>query len=194
MGFMLKEFIDFVDSVLPSVEPDLRDGAKNAILQFYRDGNKPNFLRNKELKDLSQGDILSNVPFSYFDASGEQNVFVADAMVISTSCHIDQKDKIVLVPIFPIKDYTGDKVALKKNTIFDFMYIPDQLLSEKYISFSVICTYKKSLLFDGISRGKIKRLTSLNQLGYYFFIIKLTIYFMRKEDTETYSDRGFKFS
>lgn len=191
---MLKEFIDFVDSVLPSVEPDLRDGAKNAILQFYREGNHPNYLKNKKLKELSQGDILSNVPFSYFDADGDQNVFVADAMVISTSCHIDQKDKIVLVPIFPIDEYIGDKVALKKNTIFDFMYIPDQLLCKKYISFSVICTYQKSLLFDGISRGRIKRLASLNQLGYYFFIIKLTIYLMRKEDPETYSDRGFNFS
>ena len=41
---MLKEFIDFVDSVLPSVDPEAKDKAKAAIEQFHRepdyDGNK----------------------------------------------------------------------------------------------------------------------------------------------------------
>lgn len=36
---MLREFIDFVDSVLPSVSPDFRDGAKEAISQFEKEGH-----------------------------------------------------------------------------------------------------------------------------------------------------------
>ena len=41
---MLSDFIDFVDSVLPSVSPDFRDGAKNAILQFEKTGRQLNYL------------------------------------------------------------------------------------------------------------------------------------------------------
>ena len=36
---------------------------------------------------------------------------------------------------------------------------------------------------------KVKRVASLNQVGYYFFIVKLTVYLMRKEDTDTLNER-----
>ena len=41
---MLNEFIDFVDSVLPSVDPDFRDGAKKAITQFEKEGHQIKYL------------------------------------------------------------------------------------------------------------------------------------------------------
>ena len=85
---MLKEFIEFVDSVLPSVSPGLRDGAKEAILQFEKTGEQLKYMMLSPLEQLSQGDILSKVPFSYFEDTGEQKTFVADALVLSTSCHI----------------------------------------------------------------------------------------------------------
>ena len=89
---MLKEFIDFVDSVLPSVDPEAKDKAKAAIEQFHRKGNKFEYLLPRQLPSLSQGDIISEIPFSYFKDEGSQYVFKAKGMVISTSCHIDQKD------------------------------------------------------------------------------------------------------
>ena len=60
---MLKEFIDFVDSVLPSVSPDFRDGAKEAIAQFEKSKQKITYLSNNPLDELSQGDIISKIPF-----------------------------------------------------------------------------------------------------------------------------------
>lgn len=186
---MLAEFIDFVDSILPSVSPDFRDGAKEAILQFEKEGHTLNYLTNSQLGELSQGDILSNIPFAYFGSDGEQEIFVADAMVISTSCHIDQKKKMVLVPIFPLASFEGKIYELQKNTIFDYMYIPDSQMSDKFVDFSIICTYSKELIMEGIKRERIKRIASLNQLGYYFFIIKLSVYLMRKEDPDTLQER-----
>ena len=118
---MLREFIDFVDSVLPSVSPDFRDGAKDAILQFEKDGHRINYLTATLLPELSQGDIISQVPFTYFEEDGRQMIFTAEAMVISTSCHIDQKDKILMVPVLPIDSFTGNLMELKKNMLFDFM-------------------------------------------------------------------------
>lgn len=112
-------------------------------------------------------------------------IFVADAMVISTSCHIDQKDKILMAPVLTIESFSGNEVELKKNMIFDFMYIPDSAMSKKYICFDLMTSYNKKLICGGIESGKIRRIASLNQIGYYFFIIKLSVYLMRKEDSDT---------
>ncbi len=188
---MLAEFIDFVDSVLPSVSPDFRDGAKNAILQFEKDGEQLKYMMNEPLDELSQGDIISKIPFSYFDDDGKQMLFTADAFVLSTSCHIDQKRRIVLCPVLPISSFSGNLNDLQKNIIFDFMYIPDAVMEKNYINFEYMGTYSKDLIFQGLSEGRIKRIGSLNQLGYYFFIVKLTVYLMRKEDKDTLSRRNF---
>ena len=191
---MLVEFINFVDSVLPSVSPDFRDGAKNAILQFERDGEQLKYMMNEPLDDLSQGDIISKVPFSYFGDDGKQRLFTADAFVLSTSCHIDQKGRIVLCPVLPISGFKGNIDDLQKNTIFDFMYIPDNIMKDNYIDFEYMGTYSRDLIFRGLSEGRIERIGSLNQLGYYFFIIKLTVYLMRKEDKDTLNRRNQFFS
>lgn len=191
---MLREFIDFVDSILPSVSPDMKEGAKDAILQFEKTGEQLKYMMNNPLEQLSQGDILSKVPFIYFEEDGSQKTFVADALVLSTSCHIDQKDRIVLVPVLPIENFVGNMKDLKKNTIFDYMYIPDTIMSEKFIDFEYMNTYSKDLIVKGIDIGKVKRIGSLNQLGYYFFIVKLTVYLMRKEDGDTLSERNIGFS
>ncbi len=135
------EFIDFVDSVLPSVSPDLRDSAKSAILQFERTGETLKYMMLNPLKELSQGDIISKVPFSFFDESGYQKLFIADALVLSTSCHIDQKDKILLAPVFPLDAFDGNLTDLKRNIIYDYMYLPDPVLSDKFIDFEYINTY-----------------------------------------------------
>ena len=192
---MLSDFIDFVDSVLPSVSPDFRDGAKNAILQFEKTGRQLNYLMFNPLAELSQGDILSSVKFSYFDENGKQKIFLADALVLSTSCHIDQKSKIVLFPVLPLSEFGGNIEDLRKNIIFDYMYIPDSIMANKFVNFEYIGTYSKELILRGISKNKISRLGSLNQLGYYFFIVKLTVYLMRKEDSNTLTARqaGFDY-
>lgn len=62
---MLNEFIDFVDSVLPSVPIGTKEGVQEAIAQFERDGEQIKYLTLNPLQELSQGDIISQVPF-YF--------------------------------------------------------------------------------------------------------------------------------
>jgi len=187
---MLAEFIDFADSVLPSVSPDSRDAAKEAIAQFEKDGHQINYLLASVLPELSQGDIISEVPFAYFDDDGMQRIFSSEAIIISTSCHIDQKDKILLVPVLPLDEFQRNADDLKGNRIFDFMYIPDNPLSKKYICFNVMTSYSKDLILGGIESGKLTRIASLNQIGYYFFLIKLTVYLMRKEDPDTLDCRN----
>jgi len=187
---MIQDFIDFVNRVLPYDFPsDVKDKAKAAIAQFRKDGQQLNYMMFRPLEQLSQGDIISNVAFVYFDDDGSQKKFLADAFVLSTSCHIDQKERILLAPIFPLKEFHGNILELKNNTIFNYMYIPDMIMADKFVAFDFINTYSKKLIQNCINQDKIQRLGSLNQIGYYFFIVKLAVYFMRKEDGDTLKNR-----
>lgn len=187
---MLKEFIDFVDSVLPSVPMGTKEGVQKAIAQFEREGRQEKFLTLNPLPELSQGDVISKFPFQYFEEDGSQKIFTADALVLSTSCHIDNKEKITLVPVLPLKTFEGNLIELKKNKVIDYMYIPDGILSDCYIDFEIMNTFNKNLIMSGIESGKHPRIAFLNQLGYYFFIVKLTVYLMRKEDAGTLNNRN----
>lgn len=191
---MLKELIDFVDSILPSVPMGTKEGVQAAISQFEKEGEQIKYLTLNPLSELSQGDIISAVPFHYFDENGKQMMFIADALVLSTSCHIDQKSKIVLVPVFPIESFVGNKVELIKNKVIDYMYIPDGNMANRYVDFEIMNTFSKDLIMSGLKSGRLKRIASLNQIGYYFFIIKLTVYLMRREDAGTLQERNFGFS
>lgn len=190
---MLNELIDFVDSILPSVDPEAKDKAKAAISQFHKNGNCFELLLPKQLPSLSQGDIISEIPFSYFKEDGTQQIFKAKGMVISTSCHIDQKNLINIVPVLPLDFYRGNENGtreLKANRIFDYMYFPENILQDYFVDFSRVNTYSKNLIATGIESQKIKRLFSLSQIGFYLFIIKLTVFLMRKEDEETMGKRS----
>ena len=135
---MLEEFIDFVNSVLPSVDPEARDKAKAAIAQFSNDGNQYEFLLSNLLPQLSQGDIISEIPFVYLKDNGEQEIYKAKGMVISTSCHIDQKEILNIVPVLPLDFFDGDrnkKRELMGNKIYDYMYIPENKMKNYFINF-----------------------------------------------------------
>lgn len=191
---MLKELIDFVDSILPSVPMGTKEGVQEAIAQFEKDGEQIKYLTANPLSELSQGDIISAVPFYYFDSDGNQKMFKTDALVLSTSCHIDQKDKLVLVPVFPLTSFKGNFVELKKNKVIDYMYIPEGILINSYVNFEIMNTFSKELIMSGLKNGKLTRVASLNQIGYYFFIIKLTVYLMRREDIGTLNERNIGFA
>ncbi len=77
-----------------------------------------------------------------------------------------------------------------------FIYFEEDGLQKtlKFIDFEYMNTYNKDLIVKGIDLGRVKRIGSLNQLGYYFFIVKLTVYLMRKEDSDTLSKRNLGFA
>lgn len=185
---MLKQFIEFVESVLPSVPQESANAAKEAINQINCD--KYEFVTTKLLPELSQGDMISEIPFFYLDGSGVQKNFKSKGMIISTSCHIDQKDLILIAPAFSVEDFVGDITSLKRNQIYDYMYLSNISGKDYFVDFSSIGSYNKSMLIKGFEVDKIHRVASLSQLGYYFLIIKLTVFLMRREDSTTLKHRS----
>ena len=74
------------------------------------------------------------------------------------------------------------------------MYIPTIGMEDKYICFDYMTSINKDLILENIKNGKIHRNASLNQIGYYLLIIKLTVNFMRKEDSGTLEERNNDFN
>ncbi len=190
---MLKELIDFVDASFPCIPYGEKEKAKEAIQQFEKTGKTVNYLLNKPLQDISQGDILYNIPFVYFDDNGELRRFNAKAMILNTSCHIENHNSITLVPVLPIDSaefLNSSDCSVITNQIYDLMYIPDDRLSKYYIDFSMPVAYSADLIKTQIEKGIIHRFASLSQIGYYLFLIKLNIYLMRREDPITFRQRN----
>lgn len=182
---MMEEFIDFVDSLCPSIPPDVKEKAKAAIQDFRNMRGTVNYLMSNPLDVLSQGDIISKVPFMYYDSNGEEKRFTALGMVITTSCDIDNDNRLTVVPVLPLQQYLGDDNIIKKNLTLSYMYIPDIKMEDYFIDFSLMNTYDKNLIIKGIESNRIQRYASLSQIGFYFFIAKLTVFLMRREDYDT---------
>ena len=186
---MLKELIDFVDASFPSIPYGEKKRAKEAIEQFEKTGETVNYLYDNLLPELSQGDVLSDIPFDFFDTDGTLQKFKAKAMVINTSCHIENKNYLTLVPVVSVDEMETSVAAVKSNKAYEIMYIPDTRLSEYCIDFSMPVTYDTSLIKEQIEKGNIIRIASLSQIGYYLLLIKLNIYLMRREDPVTMGQR-----
>ena len=92
-----------------------------------------------------------------------------------------------LVPLSVISDV--DRGAIANNHINRLLYLPDQHFPDNVVDLGALNCFSKELIESGLKCGKLKKLASLNTLGYYVFLIKLTVHFMRPEDTGVQVDR-----
>lgn len=68
-------------------------------------------------------------------------------------------------------------------------YLPDRILKDDYVDFELINSMSRETFLRLYQEQKVKRIASLTMVGYYMFICKLTVFFMRPEDVEVNSDR-----
>lgn len=186
---MIQDFIDFVDEVYPSLAYDVKEKAKKAVRDFEEMNGPHTFLMWDNLGELSQGDVLSEIPFYYFDEEGQQKVFKARAMVLSMSCDIENNDMILLAPVLKLSDYMADTSSIVHNRTLTYLYYPDDKLKDYYTDFSYASTYSSSFIQDLLKAGRLSKIASLNQIGYYMFLCKLSVFFTRREDSLTQKDR-----
>ena len=70
-----------------------------------------------------------------------------------------------------------------------FNFIPGDLTEEYVIDFGLLTIVSRIKFEEAVSADKIRREVSLTTIGYFLFITKLTIFFMRPEDSEAYRSR-----
>ena len=135
-------------------------------------------------------------------------------MMISNTCDAENREYIIFCPCFTVDEFKELKIdnivsntriivlngcfrALLKidnivsNTYYNLFYLPIKPSIEDNIvvNFSITTSISRERILENIDKNIINKCFSLNQFGYYYFIAKLTIHFMRPEDIQVQSSR-----
>lgn len=180
-----EKFIDFVREVIPSIEKEKAEELKKWIRDT--ENLKYESYYSNEQNDLIQGDIIDGIKFILTNEEGK--LFATPkmkAMVMSTSCDIEQDENITLCPLFENSDLKETALdSVKNNLKYDTFYINAKSLENYHIRFSVCNTVNKKYIFNALSTGRIRKIFTMNMMTYYLFLVKLTIHYMRREDEQT---------
>ena len=186
---MLDEFIEFTQSLFPSISPYVKERTKAAIKQFELNGKTVSLFNCKAYDYLTQGDIFDGIPFVRVEEDGNISAHRGKGMLISNTCSADHDKEIVIAPLLDINSLNIQKSDIVNNLHYRLLYLPDEKYENYVVDFSLINTFSKDVLNRMIKQGKVVKEASLNQFGFYFFICKLTICFMRPEDEGVQKDR-----
>lgn len=194
---MLNELIDFTTELFPSINPYTKERVKLAIRQFEVTGygqNPPqniDYCTNQPFDYLTQGDIISDLPFVRYSKTGEKGILVTEGILLSNSCDAERDPSLVFAPLIELRNFTNaQQEQIKKNESFRLFYLPDADVDNKVIDFSMVNSLPRSMIIQGLEKEHIKKTNSLNRYGYYLLLIKLTVHFMRPEDTGVQNLRG----
>jgi hypothetical protein len=139
---------------------------------------------------LIQGDIIKEVPFRKYDDNGQEEEYISDGLIVSNSCDIENDTQVLIAPFIPIDKLSLDMSALKNNSYYSLLYFPDSRYSDKVADLNLLSPYPRKLILDKIAVGKIIKIFSLNLIGYYLFISKITVHLLRTEDSNVQSQRN----
>jgi hypothetical protein len=141
---------------------------------------------------LYQGDVLDSAIIVNVDDQGGIERAEIPAIVISCTCDVQpgRGETLLIAAVYDFEDYkknhplTDSKLeehlkALQRNEIANLFYLPPgQKLKASVIDFQLISPV--SLSYVHPDRVK-NRLTSLSQVGHYFFLMKLAHHMTRPE-------------
>lgn len=187
-----EDFIDFVTELFPSISPYTQAQTKTSLSQFYKNGKTFECFNAVKLNGICQGDIIDNITFFKISEDGKLNKYTGQGIILSNSCDIENDDYILIAPFYPINStgFKEEKIKdLKNNRIYGLMYFPDVSEESVFVDFSQIQSFPKTYIKDGIKNKKLFHKHSLNLVGYYLLLCKLTIHFMRPEDSNLQKDR-----
>lgn len=189
---MIAEFIEFCHHIFPNIDPYTKEQARVAMAQFER-SSQPSLTKMETSNDLFQGDIFSEIPFFYIDENGKQKMIKCKAQLLSNTCDATRDKTLLFAALHPLKDF-GDNPSmidnLKRNKKYNAFYLKDSMLSDEYVDFEMINTISRDAFNRLLETNKVRRIASLTLVGYYMFICKLSIFFMRPEDVEVNSGRA----
>ena len=187
-----EDFIDFVKKLFPNIDPFVEAQTRASLKQFASmNQTSVPMLTSFSEDEINQGDILTNIPFYKIGEDGEFETVVTNGIVISNSCDIENDENILIAPMLDLGQMDPKLIeAIKQNTIYGKIYFPE---NNKFVGdFSLIQTFPKKMILDAFSEKKIQKLYSLNLIGFYFLICKLTVHLLRPENEGVQSERKSK--
>lgn len=154
-----------------------------------------------------QGDIADKLDIVYHETDGQTlNIGLLEdwrCMLLSHTCDMDftnkSREKFVSVaPIFNFKEFSDNQLtgysktqwesfieSVKANRITDILYLPGYgEIDDFVVLLDRIYSIDSKVLDIRVKKGTTTKILSLSQVGYYFFLIKLTYHFARYENRE----------
>jgi hypothetical protein len=188
---MIKEFIDLCRELFPSIQPYTAESAKKALSQFKKDGRLLNFITGNLNRIVPcQGDIFSEIPFYYMDADGSYKKVNYKAQLLTNTCDAERNENLHFAAILPLNNFNQQSQSdIKGNRHFQFFYIPDSRTENFVIDFGLITTISREAFIKAFTQNKINKIVSLSDIGFYMFICKLTVFFLRPEDIDVNESR-----
>jgi hypothetical protein len=192
---MIYEFTKFCEELFPSISPYTAESVRSALRQFQRQDGILKFTSNKEFSVIRQGDFFTEIPFYHLNLNGKAGVKKYKALLLTNTCDTTRSDYLTFVAALPIKDFGDKKIDdLKSNRIFRFLHIPGETTEDYVMDLGLLAVVPRTIFETAIQEKKISRIVSLSTIGYYLFISKLTIFFMRPEDKDAYRSRDSKLN
>ncbi len=194
---MTKSFVDLMRETFPNISPET--GTKLYQLIRKKDRYLNWLFATSALEHLSQGDVLEEVPVLVLKDEGKALKQKLPVMVLNNTCDLQQdngtpRSKYTsIVPLLPcnqylepFKDKPNYELDLKENVITSKFYIsaPPGYKRDYVVDLSLICSIDTQYLQKGIQQGILKKIASLSENGYYYFLAKLTLHLMRSESDE----------
>lgn|GEM_PF-615867 len=189
----MEAFLDLVNEVFPNVRQETVNQAKQAFSQFIKNpDNYLDLLDFSECDFLKQGDVFTDLPFYFVNSEGKMSMFKSDGILISNTCDSSRNDYLQFAP-FKLFDelvstfevdskkinYIND---LKKNTITQYFYLHQHGFDNGAFNLTLINSLSRNRFMENYYDKKITKKTSLNGVGYYVFLIKLSVFLMRNEN------------
>lgn len=185
---MLAEFATLLQEIFPSISPFTAEWVLYKLRSYPADEYANRFYEPRLLPDLSQADVLSSVPFIFFDASGKESKYESPALLISNSCDIAHDEYFLLSHGIFLDSYKeffdSERIeALRSNSIFNMLFLPQvPKLGDLVFDLSLCSSIPSELGKQYLEEGRIERVASLTMAGYYFFLLKLSAHLLRVED------------
>jgi len=188
----LGELIKLFNEACPILPGSPAGEPEQALRQFYAEEIGLIQIIRNPLPLWAQGDILEPITFVTWSEEGEPGFFEAPGMIINSTCDLDRKEEIVLCPcimLSELKQLSAYK-DIPKNTVFDFLFLGSCLTGDEWVvNLSYPVTLPRQRIKKRIEEGNISRKHSLTDKGWYLFITKFAIKYLRSDDFETMAQR-----
>lgn len=189
----MNEFIALVHEMFPSIQPYTAEKALRAVQDNFKDKRQMEFCTSFPFEFLAQGDIFSEMPFTYTDDEGYDRTLTSKGILLSNTCDSERDEFILFAPLLPIETYISkgmDRANIENNMYTKLLFIPSRVIGNQVVDLSIINAFQRTLIIKLMEVGKLSKEATLNLWGYYLFLSKLTVHLMRPEDVEANRSRA----
>lgn len=180
---MLAEYARFVKELFPSIDPaTTKQLLETAGFKGFTDEQ---YFATQLGDKLCQGDVVAGLRWVYEKEDGTFWRPTYPGMLMSHSCDVDNDDWLCFAPCFDFDPAVNNAADVKKNEVYDVYYLPPhQGRAARVADFAMMQSMRAERIIAGLNNGSLTRVEHLTPLGYYHFVSKLTVHFLRPQPPE----------